>query len=411
MKRLKAVVLSDFLNDLPLCAFITYSYWYIYLQTKNQNIVSFLGTVATVGMLLAIVGGYISDQYSKVKLMKRIIVLRFIIIIIASTLITFFKFSSVYLICGIITLNSILNIVYNPLTEAIAPALVENNDLLIKANSWVSLANNIATIVSSGVAAIFVALRKPTFAIYILLLSVLCSLIALGFVKNDKVPIYSKNITIKKICSRFVHGFKLVLKNKLIVSMIPIALIVNFCFYIIWLLMPNMAVNNFGKYEFMYNGIDIAYTLGGIIGAFIFSHIKNNLKSQILCPACLTFQALSLVIVGIASLESSNIVSAYFCLLCWLLYGLFNSIFSIVYFSIVQMSASKDQTGMMIGSVMTIFSVVNPIATSLSAPLSQLFVLPVLIIILGIIMSVVSALTFLPIYQRIFKGYDKVYNG
>lgn len=411
MRRLKAVILSDFLNDLPLGAFITYSYWYIYQQTENQDIVSFLGTVATVGTLLAIVGGYISDQYSKVKLMKRIIILRFIIIIIASILITFSKVSTVYLICGIIVLNSILNIIYNPLTEAIAPALIENDDLLIKANSWVSLANNIATIVSSGVAAFFVALQKPTFAIYILLLSVLCSLAALSFVKNDKAPIYSQNISIGKIKSRFIYGFKLVLKNKLIVSMIPIALIVNFCFYVIWLLMPNLAVNNFGKYEFMYNGIDIAYTLGGIIGAFIFSHIKNNLKSQILCPACLTFQALSLVIVGIGSLESDNIFSAYLCLFCWLLYGLFNSIFSIVYFSIVQMSASKDQTGMMIGAVMTIFSIVNPIATSLSAPLSKIFILPVLIIILGIIMSIVSALTFLPIYQRIFKGYDKVYNG
>lgn len=410
MKRLKTVVLSDFLNDLPLGAFITYAYWYIYHQTHNQSIVSLLGTASTLATLLAIIGGYISDQYSKIKLMRFIIFARLIFLIFAFALIGLTHIQLAYVICMIVIFNSILNIVYNPLTEAIAPSLIEDDELLIKANSWVALANNIATIVSSGLAAVFVAFKKPMISMIILSVSVVVSLIALSFIQADPAPRNPEAVNLKNIWNGFVEGLKLVCKNKLIVIMIPIAIIVNFCFYVIWLLMPNFAVNIFSRYEFMYNGIDIVYTLGGILGALIFSHIKNNVKSQILCPACLTFQAVALVIVGFCSLVPNNIASAITCLASWLAYGLFNSIFSIVYFSIVQMSASKDRTGMVIGAVMTIFSIINPIATAMSAPLSNIWKLSTLIICLGIIMVVTLAMTFLPLYQQVFKKYDKIYN-
>ncbi len=74
------------------------------------------------------------------------------------------------------------------------------------------------------------------------------------------------------------------------------------------------------------------------------------------------------------------------------------------------MSSSKDNTGLMIGAVMTIFSVINPIATAMSDPLGNMIQLPLLIFILGVVMVLVSVMTFMPIYQRIFKKYDKLYS-
>ena len=173
--------------------------------------------------------------------------------------------------------------------------------------------------------------------------------------------------------------------------------------------MPKFALTVFENYRFVYNGIDIAFTVGGIIGAFTFSKIKDRVNSAIVCPTCLALQALSLAIVGVSSLVGQTLVSAIICIGCWLFYGFFNSIFSIVYFSVVQMSSSKDNTGMMIGAVMTIFSIVNPIATAMSAPLGSAGQLPVLISVLGLIMVLISVMTFTPIYQRIFKKYDTVY--
>ena len=74
------------------------------------------------------------------------------------------------------------------------------------------------------------------------------------------------------------------------------------------------------------------------------------------------------------------------------------------------MSSSKDNTGLMIGAVMTIFSVIKPIATAMSDPLGNMIQLPLLIFILGVVMVLVSVMTFMPIYQRIFKKYDKLYS-
>lgn len=315
----------------------------------------------------------------------------------------------VVVVCFVVISSSVINIVYNPLTEAIAPALIDNDDELIEANSWVSLANSIATIVSSGVATIFVAVNKPVISLIILLTSVVISFIFLGFIKPDKAPSYASEMKVKYIFEDFADGLKLVLHNKLIMLMVPIAIVANFCFYVIWLLMPKFALTVFENYRFVYNGIDIAFTVGGIIGAFTFSKIKDRVNSAIVCPTCLALQALSLAIVGVSSLVGQTLVSAIICIGCWLFYGFFNSIFSIVYFSVVQMSSSKDNTGMMIGAVMTIFSIVNPIATAMSAPLGSAGQLPVLISVLGLIMVSISVMTFTPIYQRIFKKYDTVY--
>ena len=387
MKRLKTAVLSDFLNDLPLGAFITYAYWYAYQQTHDQGIVSMLGTVAMIALLLAIFGGYISDKYSKIKLMRFLILIRFIFIALGTIFLVFNPKMSVAVVCFVVIGSSIINIVYNPLTEAFAPALIEDDKELIKANSWVSLANNIATIISSGVATIFVTIIKP-----------------------DSSPVNVGQIKIKEIFDNFVDGLKLVGHNKLIMLMTPIALVANFCFYVIWLLMPKFAITVFSHYWFVYNGIDIAYTVGGIMGALIFSKIRDNINSAIVCPACLSFQALCLAVVGISSLIANSLFSAIVCIGCWLAYGIFNSIFSIVYFSVVQMSSSKDKTGLMIGAVMTIFSIINPIATAMSNPLGNMLTLPLLIFILGVVMVLVSVLTFMPIYQRIFKEYDTLYS-
>ena len=410
MKRLKTVVLSDFLNDLPLGAFITYAYWYIYHHTHNQGIVSMLGTIAMIALLFAILGGYISDKYSKIKLMRFLILIRFIFIALGTIFLVFKPKMGVAVVCFVVIASSVINIIYNPLTEAFAPALIDNDKELIEANSWVSLANNIATIISSGLATIFVTINRPLISLVILLVAVIISYILLGFIKPDTAPVHADKIKVKEIFDNFIGGMKLVEHNKLIMLMIPIALVVNFCFYVIWLLTPKFAITVFSQYWFVYNGIDIAYTVGGIIGALIFSKIRDNINSAIICPACLSLQALCLAVVGISSLLTRSLVSATICIVCWLAYGIFNSIFSIIYFSVVQMSSSKDNTGLMIGAVMTIFSVINPIATAMSDPLGNMIQLPLLIFILGVVMVLVSVMTFMPIYQRIFKKYDKLYS-
>ncbi len=145
--------------------------------------------------------------------------------------------------------------------------MIDNDKELIEANSWVSLANNIATIISSGLATIFVTINRPLISLVILLVAVIISYILLGFIKPDTAPVHADKIKVKEIFDNFIGGMKLVEHNKLIMLMIPIALVVNFCFYVIWLLTPKFAITVFSQYWFVYNGIDIAYTVGGIIGA------------------------------------------------------------------------------------------------------------------------------------------------
>lgn len=75
MERIKKVIFSDFLGILTMGAFTTYAYWYLYYYTRSQAIVASLGALTMATTLLSFVGGYIADQYSKVKTLRVIVTL------------------------------------------------------------------------------------------------------------------------------------------------------------------------------------------------------------------------------------------------------------------------------------------------------------------------------------------------
>lgn len=53
--------------------------------------------------------------------------------------------------------NSVLNIVYSPLTESIVPSIVHDRDDLETAKLWVSITKELASVLRAGLSAIFIA--------------------------------------------------------------------------------------------------------------------------------------------------------------------------------------------------------------------------------------------------------------
>lgn len=409
MKKIRRVVISDFFDSLSIGAFTTYAYWYIYETTKNQSLVSILGTISMAAMLLSFIGGYIVDQQSKVKLLRAIILIRCLLVVIGLSLLYLFH-SNLKTLFLVVIANSLLSIVYTPLSESIAPVLVENKKELFKANSWVSLANQLASVSSSGLSVLFVLWKKPIWALFGLGLSVLISYLTILHVPSDATPIQEHSLSFGKTMSDFKHGLLLIVHNRLISLMIPIALISNFCFWSIWLLMPKYSVDIFNQYKIVYNIIDISFTIGGILGAAAFSKYHGRLKTGVFYPTLLVGQSMMLILLGINAWVRPSIINVFFVSILWIGYGIFNSISSVIYFSIIQMSANNDTIGLIIGAVLTIFSLANPIAAALSAPISRLYTLPTIIVIFGSIMLFAALAVFSPYFNKELAKYDKNYN-
>jgi len=188
--------------------------------------------------------------------------------------------------------------------------------------------------------------------------------------------------------------------------MVPVALLTNFGYWSIWLLMPKFSVDIFGRYPFVYNLVDITLTVGGIAGATLFSKFQRAGLFAKWYPFLLLGQAAMMLLLGLSGRGNPTLGHVILVGVAWLGYGFFNSISAIVYFSIVQLSAKKDKVGLITGAVLTLFSIANPIAAVVSVPLTHLATLPVLIVGLGGVMLLATIPAFSPRFLRVLKRFD-----
>ncbi|CAJ2235108.1 MFS transporter [Companilactobacillus paralimentarius] len=407
MKKIKLIIFSDFISSFSVSAFITYAYWFLYKATKDQSIVSTIGTITMLAVLGSMMGGSIVDQSSKLVLLRIIAFIRIITLIIALTILAIGG-SNIYIVIAIVILNACLNTVYMPLTESIAPTFIQKDEDIVSANSWVSLASQVSSIVSSGFSVIMVMMKDPKYSLIFVMISVIISFVSLSRIKADDKPQIHSDTSSFQLRSKIKEGISLIYKNHLVSIMIPIALVTNFCYWTIWLLMPKFSVDIYGKYSFTYNFIDIGVTIGGILGTVVLTKLGKRIGELHFYPVYLAGQALSLLLLGLLSLVPFvNIINVILVGVIWFLYGFFNSITAIIYFSAVQMSASKSDIGKTVGAVLTIFSVANPIAGITSPFLLKLAGLRPLIIVLGLIMFLAALIIYTPPYMKVLIENEK----
>jgi MFS family permease len=404
MRTVKQIIASDFISSLSLAAFSTYAYWYLYEVTRNQSVVSAMGFVSMLGAFGAMIGGYIVDQNSKVGLLRRIAMTRLIagvlLLVLALT-----EPGHMLAVVLLMTVNVVLGMVYSPLSESIAPTFVQNTEL-VTANSWISLTTQIGSVTSAGLAALFVYLKKPAWVIACMLITIGISLLALLRVKKDPQPAVERVTSTGAVIRNMFSGLSLIRKNQLVFMLIPVALIMNLSYFTVWLLMPKYCVDLFSSFKYTYNLIDVGYTIGGIAGAALLTLLGSKLRGITLFPLYLAGQAVALVLLGVVPLVLQGIAGVVAVGVAWVLYGVFNSMAAVVYFSGVQASGSRATVGKLVGAVLTVFSLANPLAAVISAPLTRLASLPVLIIVFGAIMLVASFVLWTPRYRRVIRASE-----
>ncbi|WP_203640565.1 MFS transporter [Levilactobacillus andaensis] len=405
MDKIKRVIVSDFLGTLTVSALMTYTYWHLYQQTRSQTVISILGTFSMVMLLFAFVGGYVVDRHSKIRLLRVIATIRLVMMGCGALIILVWHQGTAVLF-GIVMVDALLGVVYGPLTESVAPTLVADDSTLFTANSWVATASQISSIASSALAVLLVYMKTPALALGVAFLALVLSVTALSRIANDPAPVKRERLAIRETLQDFAQGLHLVVRNPMISYMIPVALLTNFGYWSIWLLMPKFSVDIFGRYPFVYNLIDITLTVGGIAGATLFSKVHRAGSSAKWYPVLLVGQAVMMILLGVSGRTNPTIENVVLVGVAWLGYGFFNSISAVIYFSIVQLSADKDKIGLIIGAVLTLFSIANPIAAVASVPLTHLASLPILIIGLGGVMVLATIPVFRPRFLRELKRFD-----
>lgn len=395
---LKRIIASDILDTTLSATLTIYIYWFTYHHFLSQFMVSLIGFGQLSGVLLSTLGGGISDRVNKLSFIKS---LKFLKIVLLGIIFFLEGSVSIEILLPLFMLSStIIGNLLSPTLESLIPFLVEEEDELYQVNSVVASLTQLASIMAIIVSAGYITFLSFRVVIFLsLLLAVISFVLLLGtHVDNPLQP--------QSVLKNINNGIRYILKTPYIRDLIPIALIMNFAFWSIFLLLPKIANDHFSFWNISYSGLELAFALGGLLGGWLFTKYFLNFKSKYsLFKITLLCQSLVLLFLGINLALLSGIISYIIMLAMWFSYAVLNTVFSIVYFGSLQVKVPKVIIGSVIGSILTLFSLVNPLAALTSGFLVIISPISILIIVFAVIMlSAAVAAGRLPSIQQAFES-------
>lgn len=395
--NLKRIIASDFLTTAMSSALSIYIYWFAYQYFSNQMMISIIGFGQFCGVFLSSLGGSISDSMNKLAFIKYLKVAKVVLLFLVfslenvlnmEVLLPLFMFSS-----------TVIGGLLSPSLESLIPFLVENDDDLFRTNSMVSSLTQVASIISVALSAIYISLFS--FAT-VILLTVILSIISVLLLLRISVETPLQSTSVIK---NMKQGVAYIFKASYIRNLIPVALVMNFAFWSIFLLLPKIANDNFAFLNISYSGLELAFALGGIIGGVVFAKYFYDFTDKFrLFKGTLFTQSLVLLLLGLMLLLFNEWIAYIGMLFCWFLYALINMLFSIIYFGKLQLKIPKEIIGSVFGAILTIFSLVNPLAAILSGVLASVFEIPTLIILFAMLMLLAAiSIRFIPDIETVFE--------
>lgn len=395
--KLKRIIVSDFLTTVMSSVLTIYIYWFAYQYFSSQIIVSMIGFGQLCGVFLSSLGGGISDSINKlffIKLMKFLkVILLFAIFNLEKTV------SMQVLLPMFMFFSTVIGGLLSPTLESLVPFLVDKDEELFRINSIVSSLTQVASIIAVFLSAVYISFFSFSTIILLTLVVTICSLILLFGITVET------SLQSTSVVKNIQKGVSYIFKTPYIRNLIPVALVMNFSFWSVFLLLPKISNDKFSFLNISYSGLELSFALGGILGGIIFAKCLCDFKDKYrLFKVTLFAQSFVLLLLGLVLLIPNRVFSYIGTIFFWFLYALINTIFSILYFGNLQIKVPREIIGSVFGTILTIFSLVNPFAAIMSGFLVSIFEIPILIVVLALMMLIsAGSIRFLPEIETVFE--------
>lgn len=395
--KLKRIIVSDFLTTVMSSALTIYIYWFAYQYFSSQIIVSMIGFGQLCGVFLSSLGGGISDSINKlffIKLMKFLkVILLFAIFNLEKTV------SMQVLLPMFMFFSTVIGGLLSPTLESLVPFLVDKDEELFRINSIVSSLTQVASIIAVFLSAVYISFFSFSTIILLTLVVTICSLILLFGITVET------SLQSTSVVKNIQKGVSYIFKTPYIRNLIPVALVMNFSFWSVFLLLPKISNDKFSFLNISYSGLELSFALGGILGGIIFAKCLCDFKDKYrLFKVTLFAQSFVLLLLGLVLLIPNRVFAYIGTIFFWFLYALINTIFSILYFGNLQIKVPREIIGSVFGTILTIFSLVNPFAAIMSGFLVSIFEIPILIVVLALMMLIsAGSIRFLPEIETVFE--------
>ncbi|EGQ4107029.1 MFS transporter [Staphylococcus pseudintermedius] len=394
--KTKRIIASDFLTTMMSSALTIYIYWFAYQYFSSQLIISIIGFGQLSGVFLSSLGGGISDSMNKLFFIKTLnffkVGLLFMVLILENVvnmeiLLPLFMFAS-----------TVIGGLQSPTLESLVPFLASSDEALFRINAVVSSSTQVASIMAIVLSAVYISfLSFVTIVFVTLFITAIATILLVGL--TVETPLKSTSVV-----NNMKHGASYIFKTPYIRNLIPVALVMNFSFWSIFLLLPKIANDSFSFLKTSYSGMELSFALGAGLGGILFAKFFYDVKDKYrLFKRSLFSQSYVLLLLGIVLLIPNSVLAYTGMLLCWFLYALINTIFSILYFGKIQLNVPREMIGSVFGAILTLFSLVNPIAAMMSGVLVSHFKIPLLIILLSSLMLLAAwSIRFLADVETVF---------
>ncbi|GAB0255707.1 MFS transporter [Staphylococcus pseudintermedius] len=394
--KTKRIIASDFLTTMMSSALTIYIYWFAYQYFSSQLIISIIGFGQLSGVFLSSLGGGISDSMNKLFFIKTLnffkVGLLFMVLILENVvnmeiLLPLFMFAS-----------TVIGGLQSPTLESLVPFLASSDEALFRINAVVSSSTQVASIMAIVLSAVYISfLSFVTIVFVTLFITAIATILLVGL--TVETPLKSTSVV-----NNMKHGASYIFKTPYIRNLIPVALVMNFSFWSIFLLLPKIANDSFSFLKTSYSGMELSFALGAGLGGILFAKFFYDVKDKYrLFKSSLFSQSYVLLLLGIVLLIPNSVLAYTGMLLCWFLYALINTIFSILYFGKIQLNVPREMIGSVFGAILTLFSLVNPMAAIMSGVLVSHFKIPLLIILLSSLMLLAAwSIRFLADVETVF---------
>ncbi|EGQ1677874.1 hypothetical protein E4286_05250 [Staphylococcus pseudintermedius] len=394
--KTKRIIASDFLTTMMSSALTIYIYWFAYQYFSSQLIISIIGFGQLSGVFLSSLGGGISDSMNKLFFIKTLnffkVGLLFMVLILENVvnmeiLLPLFMFAS-----------TVIGGLQSPTLESLVPFLASSDEALFRINAVVSSSTQVASIMAIVLSAVYISfLSFVTIVFVTLFITAIATILLVGL--TVETPLKSTSVV-----NNMKHGASYIFKTPYIRNLIPVALVMNFSFWSIFLLLPKIANDSFSFLKTSYSGMELSFALGAGLGGILFAKFFYDVKDKYrLFKRSLFSQSYVLLLLGIVLLIPNSVLAYTGMLLCWFLYALINTIFSILYFGKIQLNVPREMIGSVFGAILTLFSLVNPKAAIMSGVLVSHFKIPLLIILLSSLMLLAAwSIRFLADVETVF---------
>ena len=350
---------------------------------------------SVIGVLFNLFGGVIADSFKR----KKIIIITNILCGVACIVLSFIS-QEQWMVYAIVITNVVLAFMSafsGPSYKAFTKEIVKK-DSISKLNS---LLETTSTVIKVTVPMVAIFLYNILGIHGVLLLDgfsfLIAALLIFFIVPVNEEVVTKEKMTISGVFNDLKIGFKYVYSHKAIFIIIVLAALINFFLAAYNLLLP-YSNQMFGEISSgLYGTFLTAEAIGGFIGAILSGFVNKSLSSKrlMLFLAC---SGLMLMLATPLYLMFHNVIILAF---SPALFSLFQSIFNIQFFSIVQRDVDNEFLGRVFGIIFMVAILFMPVVTGFFSVVLNpnntfnLFIVGVSITILSLIFS-----TLLKRYDR-----------